>query len=227
MKILEQFLGRIKGNQPLGYRNVSATLREARNRGVSLDAYILEAWGSNGKVADTMDRINSVCMDRNIASVLEIGPGTGVYLSRTLDLFKPATYQIYETAEDWRRYLAKNFNVINLPADGEKLSSTETNSVDLLLAHGVFVYTPFLVSVSYLEEAKRVVKPGGIIAFDIFTERTLDEDARSRWLASEHRYPCVFPESICLDIFLGFHLKSRFFCPLGVTRSEYFIFEAT
>jgi len=78
----------------------------------------------------------------------------------------PERYEIYETARDWRAWLAKQYPVVVHQADGHALSQTEDNSVDLVQAHGVFIYLPFLNSVEYFREIARVPRPGGLAAFD-------------------------------------------------------------
>jgi hypothetical protein len=55
----------------------------------------------------------------------------------------------------------RNLELICHPADGETLKSTPSSSCQLVHAHAVIVYLPFLKSFSYLREAARVLVSGG------------------------------------------------------------------
>ena len=57
-------------------------------------------------------------------TVVEIGPGTGRYLARVRELAKPRRHVVYETAEDWRVWLAAEYGVETPPA-AETLSGVD------------------------------------------------------------------------------------------------------
>jgi hypothetical protein len=61
------------------------------------------------------------------------------------------------------------------------LAGTGTASVDLIHANKLFVYVPFYVTLCYLNEMARTVRDGGVVAFDIVTERCLDESLIEEW----------------------------------------------
>jgi SAM-dependent methyltransferase len=109
---------------------------------------------------------------KHLDTVLEIGAGTGMYLERVIDLCSPRTYEVYETNIGWVKYLEAQYSQRTHlrchNADGTTLRNTKAGSVDAVFAHGVFVYVPLLVSFGYLEEAVRVLTPGGILVFDCF-----------------------------------------------------------
>ena len=96
-----------------------------------------------------------------------------------------------------------------------------------MVAHGVFVYLPFLVTCGYLAEALRVAADGGYIAFDVLTENCLDSETVQRWLASGEYYPCFFGKQYTIDFMAraGCVLVSSFFNrKYGPGRSEYLVF---
>jgi len=59
--------------------------------------------------------------DKPMDVIVEIGPGSGRYLEKTLKAGKPAHYQIYETADQWSAYLEETFDVELAPTDGYSL----------------------------------------------------------------------------------------------------------
>ena len=76
--------------------------------------------------------------DRRIDRICELGPGSGRYLERTMARCEPTHYEIYETSDEWRKWLAKKYRVIARQSDWRTLGETETASVDLVQAHKAF-----------------------------------------------------------------------------------------
>ena len=158
-------------------------------------------------------------------SVLEIGAGTGRFLEKVLEMCGPASYESYETARDWADWLKSRYPIISQEADGESLRQTTSQSIDLLHAHGVFVYLPFLVSYRYWKEIWRVVRGGGSAVFDIISEDCLDELTVEKWLRSKHKYPCFLSKDYVVSLFEkhGFSLLQTFTNRCGEGLSEYLV----
>ena len=197
-----------------GYLDAKQTLREAHRAGLSLHSYIYR--NDNAHKAGRTDRIVAkiagLIGDRQI-SVAEIGTGTGMYLERLCRRLDCAAYHVFETDVGWRRHawqtLSQVGTVIVHDCDGSTLRELPDNSIDLVHAHGVFVYLSTLVVLSYLREAARVLKPQGYLVFDCFLDTKFGTPAADAWLASEYKFPNVMS-----SVFLSEHLS---ICGLRMT----------
>ncbi|MGA4844302.1 methyltransferase domain-containing protein [Streptomyces sp. G45] len=208
------------------------TMRAARAAGLSIGDYLDGAInGTPGATQSTIDELRALgvfAADPN--TVLEIGPGSGRYLERTLKECAPSRYEIYETATPWANYLVDTFGVVARPTTGSSLAPTPDGSVDLVQAHKVFSSVTFLCACRYFLEMARVARPGGRIVFDVMTETCLDPDAVRTWAArgeSGHgSYPAAMPRRACVDLFaaLGCTLEGSFVAPMGVASTEVLVF---
>lgn len=211
----------------LGYISAADTVAGAEREGLSLCDYVEKQWGSEGCTAQIVAHMQSSgAFAFAKPHIVEIGAGTGRYLEKVLEKSKPAQYEIYETAEDWAEWLSSRYPIISHRADGRSLRATKTGSVDLLHAHGVFVYLPLLVSYGYWKEIWRVMRPHGLVVFDIFSEACLDELTLERWLEAGDIYPAFLSASFTVAHFErhGFALRATFVnhC-YGAGRSEYLV----
>ena len=210
-----------------GYIPAPETVSAAKTAGLSVTEYIEQLWNIQGHTTAVMDKLAALgAVSAATNSVVEIGPGTGRYLERTLKLCTPNRYQIYETALDWRTWLASEYPVDPCNADGRSLDQTPDHSADLIRAHGVFVYTPFLVTYRYFEEIVRVAAPRSFVAFDIFSEPCLDDKTVADWLKAGDLYPCFLSKGYVIDFFTRrrFQHLDSFLMPYGAGLSEYLIF---
>lgn len=163
-------------------------------------------------------------------TVLEIGPGSGRYLERTLKECSPRRYEIYETAAPWARHLVETFGVVARPTADSSLAPTPDGSVDLVQAHKVFNTVTFLCASRYFFEMARVTRPGGRIVFDVMTENCLDPAAVRTWATKggtgHGSYPAALPRKTCVDLFatLDCDLEDGFLAPLGVASTEVLVF---
>ena len=139
------------------------TIEAARKAGMSVGDYVDSVMnGTPGMTQDTIDKMASLgVFTEPLRTVIEIGPGTGRYLERTMKAGRPTRYEIYETAGPWARYLAENYDVVRQPTDGYSLSSTADASADLVQAHKVFSTVPFMATCCYWHEMARATRPGG------------------------------------------------------------------
>ncbi|MFJ7158836.1 methyltransferase domain-containing protein [Streptomyces sp. NPDC101118] len=209
-----------------------ATMRAAKSAGLSVGDYIDEVMnGTPGATQSTIDELRALGVFAAAPeTVLEIGPGSGRYLEKTLKECSPGRYEIYETAAPWAGYLADTFRVIVQPTSGSSLSPTPSGSVDLVQAHKVFNTVTFLSASRYFLEMARVVRPGGRIVFDVMTETCLDPATMRAWAtkggAGHDSYPAAMPRQVCVDLFatLGCALEAGFPAPLGFASTEVLVF---
>jgi hypothetical protein len=214
------------------YIPFEATIEAARKAGVSVGDYIDGVReGITSTTQATMDQMAQLGLFAGILdTVVEIGPGSGRYLERTLKLCNPQRYEIYETAAPWAAYLEKKYQVILQPTDGKSLAGTPSGSVDLVQAHKVFSTIPFLATARYWLEMVRVTRPGGFAVFDIVTEACMAPDMLESWVASGRgnaSYPAMVPTSVAVGLFEshGFSLMGRFIVPMGPGSTEAYVFK--
>jgi hypothetical protein len=207
------------------------TLEAARQAGLSVGDYIDDVMnhipGATQATIDQMSRLG--VFSGRIETIVEIGPGSGRYLQKTLAACTPARYEIYETAGLWADYVAKKYNVILQPTNGRSLAATPDQSVDLVQAHKVFSATPFLTTARYWLEMCRVLRAGGFAVFDIVTEACMGPTAVKGWVSSQgvdSTYPAMVARATAIDFFesQGLSLVGSFFVPMGSGKTETYVF---
>lgn len=210
----------------LGYIDAKRTIAAAQQAGLGVGDYVEQLWDKVGEGERVIQRILNHGGLPVRPDVLEIGPGTGRYLAKVLAHLTPQRYEIYETDPGWAGWLARSYPVLRQPADGHNLRATADASIDLVHAHGVFVYLPFLTVWRYWQEIWRVTRPGGMVAFDIFSEDCFTETDLQCWLDSGETYPCILPANYAIAAFqqAQFTLVERFLVPCCESRSEYLVF---
>ncbi|MCA9034581.1 MAG: class I SAM-dependent methyltransferase [Planctomycetaceae bacterium] len=192
----------------LAYIDANKTVAEASSRGLSV-CELLESRESDIRKIGRRDRIIRQMKLANafsgVNNILEIGSGTGMYLDSAVKECSPSRYEVYETNPGWCGFLKNHTKslrakVVIHAADGYSLKDTPSESIDLAHAHGVFVYTSVLTSVQYMHELGRVTRPGGIIVFDCYLDGSFRLEVADAWLATNWRFPVVFPEALLIDI---------------------------
>ena len=209
-----------------GYLKARETINAAKSQGVSLCEYLESLWKEPGNTQAVIDSMaKHGVFDGNISSVCEIGAGSGRFAEKTLAQCRPTRYESYEPDPDWSGWLQASYGVISQPTDGHSLKYTSSASVELVHAHGVFVYLPFLTTYRYFREMARVVSEGGHIVFDILSEDCLDEEKVSQWLRSGQYYPCMLSRQYVLHLFesWGFALQGEFSGRLTPATSHYMV----
>ncbi len=211
-------------NNGVAYFSARQTLKEAHDANQSLRDYIEHKWGVPGAVEATVEKMSECGALKDKARIIELGPGTGNYLRAVKSRVSPSTYEIYETAKDWREWLVATENVTGHLADASTLSQSAEKSADLIHAHGVFQAIPALASYSYFNDIARVCVPGGYVVFDFCPIEKFDPQV---WLQSPHRYPTFLSQEQVVAYFqsLGFSLKAKFkkrWLPIDTT---YFVFQ--
>ncbi|MFF3940951.1 methyltransferase domain-containing protein [Streptomyces phaeofaciens] len=210
-----------------------ATMRAARAAGLSVGDHIDEVMnGTPGATQSTIDELRALgVFAAGPNTVLEIGPGSGRYLEKTLKECSPDRYEIYETAAPWADYLVNTFGVVAQPTAGSSLAPTPDGSIDLVQAHKVFNTVTFLCASRYFFEMARVTRPGGRIVFDVMTETCLEPAVVRAWAtqggAGHDSYPAAMPRQTCVDLFatLGCSLQAGFLAPMGVASTEVLVFK--
>jgi phospholipid N-methyltransferase len=205
------------------------TLADAKASGMSLSDYIDAEFNVAGATPTTIESLYRLGVFANpIETACEIGPGSGRFLEKIIKICKPARYEVYEIDRDWADWLSENFNVVCQTTDGETLRFTPTASMDLVQAYRVFVAQPVLVTLRYLEEMARVVRPGGFVVFDVLDESCLSREALATWLSSGSVFPSLVPSFFVTGVFnaRGFKLIGTFSVPLRPGLSKYYVFQA-
>jgi SAM-dependent methyltransferase len=207
------------------------TRAQAKHAGLSVGDYLERGVdpGTTGRTLDAMFRLGE--LGDPVDRVCEIGPGAGRYTIPVMDALRPDVYEVYETAPDWRRYLEELCpSLVVQPTDGLTLRATGSASVGLVHAHKLFGFVPFATSLCYLTEMARVVRPGGVVVFDIISEDCLDDDATHAWLSRprEATNLSVTPRTFVVELLTrhGLQLSGSELVPLGrdLARTELLAF---
>ena len=217
-----------------GYFNAKSTIKKAEEEGLSVAEYLEK--NNIGKVGRNRESIISLLNSKGYIikydSILEIGAGTGIYLERFLELCAPAKYEVYEPDLGWSNYLRKKYSDRGIEmrvhqSDGCTLKQSKDNTVDLIIAHGVFVYLPIVITFHYLIEAVRVCKQNGRIVFDCFTDCTftVDEIIRFREVNPEYDFPVIISEATLFEFCDRFNLEIEGFfeAPYHLTNTTYYV----
>jgi SAM-dependent methyltransferase len=202
------------------------TIAAAKRAGLPLGTYIDNRWvepGATGKVVSEM--LELADLPQKVRAVCEIGPGSGRFVEEVTAALHPDVYEIYETARDWLPRLRTLPNTILRDCDGRSLRDTADASIDLVHAQKVFVYLRFYVVASYLEEMARVVRPGGVVAFDVATEPCLDEATVRSWVTDGTIYS-PFPRTWAIGFMRrrGLSLLGSCFTPMPPGTAELLVF---
>jgi len=209
------------------YIDAAMTLREAAKSGLSVSAYLKRMWNSEAQVREVGELMATAgALSATTQHVCEIGAGTGIYLEETLQRTKPDYVEVYEPNHGWAAYLREHFPVVTQACDGEHLGGTPDSSMDLVAAHGVFVYTPFLVSMSYVAEAARVLRAGRYLVFDVACDHCFSGADVDWWLASPQRYPAFLSCTVAATYAAhhGLEQVQERVCGQGPGRTHYLIF---
>ena len=204
------------------------TIARARAAGLSVGDYVDRTFSQPGTTArsvDAMIRISGLSFAKRVC---EIGPGTGRYAEKVIAALKPEAYEIYETANDWLPYLKTLPNAIIQPCDGHTLSATASASIDLVHANKVYVYIPFNAVMGYVDEMVRIARPGGIVAFDVVTERCLTDEVVKEWIAQQTIYRPV-PREWLIDYLRrrGMAFTASHLAYLTDSQTELLVFRKT
>lgn len=102
-----------------------------------------------------------------VTAVCEIGAAWGAATRYMQNRYSPETFHVYEIDTGWAQWLKDNLGVDSKQCDGESLSETEDESMDICVASSCLYFMPFVKQWNYLSEFARVLKPGGIAVFNV------------------------------------------------------------
>ena len=102
-----------------------------------------------------------------VTAVCEIGAAWGAATRYMQNRYKPETFHVYEIDTGWAQWLKDNLGVDSKQCDGESLSETDDESMDICVASSCLYFMPFVKQWNYLTEFARVLKPGGIAVFNV------------------------------------------------------------
>lgn len=214
-------------------KNIPArkTIATASQKKVSVSDYLETLWNQKSHALSIVNRCKNLgVFDRKITTVLEIGTGAGVHAEKVIELCQPERYESYEIDRDWASWLARQYGMISHHADGSSLRYSAARSIDLVFAHGVFIYVPFLTVCQYFQEIERVTKEGGYVAFDIFSEECFDDETVRAWIDSNYDLPYFVRKNYAIEFFRqsGFKLVGEFFnYHFDVGKSNYLVLQRT
>jgi len=163
----------------------------------------------------------------DVMRVCEIGPGSGRYLDKVVQVCHPTSYEIYETAGEWRKWLVTTYKVTANATDGVSLASTPTGSVDLVHCHKVLQGLPIFDVCNYFKEMMRVLTDSGTIVFDLLTEGCMSKPYLQRWMAQPNSWiMSMVSKQFVIEYFTGedFGLVGNFFITMKPGITEYFVF---
>ena len=210
-----------------GYIRANTTIRAANEQRLSICDYVEQLWDEKGVTEMVIDKMNQCGVLDHAQKICEIGPGTGIFLEKTLKSCTTPEYVFYEVADDWSNYLEKTYPVKRRNADGQTLKDETDFSCDLVHAHGVFTTIHFLYSFNYMKEMIRVTKRSGYIVFDFFCEDSMSGKYLEQWLSTLHWLPGgILPSRTVKDLFYtsGCILIDEFDRKYGASFSRYYIF---
>jgi len=219
-----------------GYIGAKETIKAAQEANLSICDYRESQEDrplKKGRRNRIIEKILSYNILENNQNFLEIGAGTGMYVEKIIETITPKTYHIYETANDWKEYLSNRFknnlkiNFLIHNASGIDLKQTDSNSCDVVFAHGVFVYLSSVQTFSYLKESVRVLKKGAYLIFDCYLDSSFSTDSIKLWIDYKMYFPVVMSEkllnSFCIENNLT--IVNKFSEIHGATQVDYLIIQ--
>lgn len=126
--------------------------------------------------------------------VLELGPGTGRLTRHILGRCREVILVDYsELVCDWLHHYLKgkgNYRIIHI--DRPVLARVKRDSVDVIVANGVFEHIDIDDLVCFLESFHRVLKPGGVVAFNFDNLMSPEGVAWFKRFRAEPGAKCIF-----------------------------------
>jgi SAM-dependent methyltransferase len=187
-----------------GYINANEVIRGAAAAGTDVDTYIEAHFGWKGfnrQAEDAAERLVAAgALSSSTRRVLEIGSGSGRHLKAIKRRFPDVALTAYEADPAWRAFLRGQYGAETPEVQGELLAGTESGSVDLVISEVTLVYLPFLSVVSYWNESARVLRPGGFLHFNVFTEQSFTPEKLAYWMSTTHRYPAIMPRDFLVKL---------------------------
>ena len=207
---------------------------DAQRKGLSLREWLEKKEGMAGRTDVLIDAIVNTVNVHAGGHFCEIGPGTGGYLQKLIEKFRPLRYEFYEVNKALTNYILENnkyeyCTVVAQETDGRSLKETRTASQDVVSAYNVWsILGKYSNIYKYFLEMIRVCKTGGYVIFstyteDSYTERVLEDDNN---VLNEWK---VIPNSMIKNTFESRDMKliRRFEIPYPNKIESLFIFQKT
>ena len=117
-----------------------------------------------------------------VKAICEVGGAWGSTMKYLIERFKPEKYFNYEIDGGYAKWTADTFGSITMPTDGETLSGMDDSSIDIVACKDVLPWVPPLKAFSYFSEFARVVRPGGIVFFNVLVAEKVTKERAARLL---------------------------------------------
>ena len=156
----------------VSFHRGKSDIEHAASKGVPLEEMIASKHEATvtlleGRFARILDEIRP-------SRIVEVGGGWGATVKYLSERYRPDEYQNYEIDRHYSEFVEQRYGARSMPADGETLHATESESMDLFVANNALFFMPMLKAFSYLDEAARVLRPAGMAIFNLphLEERT-------------------------------------------------------
>jgi len=227
----ELLMGRIIDQKTLRENSLffrgKSDIKNAKKQGVHLHKLI------KSKLEITDDLLSKLILDSDFQTppkrVCEIGGAWGATIKHIKERFNPEEYQNYEIDGAYAKWAEENLGTKTMPVDGETLSGTKDNSMDLVIANNVLFMMPPIKTYSYLKEMARITAKGGIVIFNALVADFCDGKRLDELLESyfPRRAFCLLPKKF-IDLSFRkeeFKLVHKLDLNPNDTTLPYFVFQ--
>lgn len=183
------------------FRDATYGIFDSRRKNITLAQWFVNKLDLQLSYDAMVNRIFEVVqLDDSQSTICEIGPGTGKFMEKFIQKYKPKKYEFYEINKDLAQYLEETYDndyceVKRLDSDGMSLKKTPSESISMVFAGNVWPILEYTKTYSYWLEMIRVCESGGYIVFDTCTEDTYTEDVLSNQNCAVNEWRC-YPKSI-------------------------------
>ena len=208
-----------------GYYNFKKLKENADSKSMSVCEFLQEQANTCGCFESVISKIKSFVPKDTLGDLnaLEIGGGTGCFIEETIKQFKIKNYESYEVHTEWSEYITQRYNLIQRKCNGYNLNGTADNSIKLLLSHGVFVYLPFRVTLSYFHEIIRVSDRKAVVVFDYYSFEDMLTDKQESYFKNNPNTYQVFLDDLFVKNFFSNHnyrILGEFYFEEAIGRGE-------
>jgi Methyltransferase domain len=187
---------------------------------------VVEAFKEKFEITDTLlwKLLPNHLFETPPSHICEIGGAWGATIAHLTKRFQPALYHNYEPDRHYAEWTWRQFGAKRMPVDGETLSGTPDESMDLVIANNVLIFVPVIKTWSYLVEMRRVLRHGGVILFNAVISDQISEDGLKHYLETSFpkRAINILPRDVIdrtfpKDKFETFPIVDREYCMIRRT----------
>jgi SAM-dependent methyltransferase len=154
-----------KGQKPWD-RKFAAWIAQAREQGIDPNDLGDVAWADDRLGESLSGHYLPAISAQSV--VLELGPGTGRLSRHLIDRCRELVLADYsQLVCDWLQHYLRSkgrFRIVHLSSP--VLAEIPSQTVDVVVAHGVFEHIDLDDMASFLDEFARVLRPGGVAMFN-------------------------------------------------------------